>query len=98
MTAMTTARPTIVRTMLPPPGPTLGALLAPESDDGRFSGVDSPLAASATGATSRQPMRAAASDRMKAGRIRTKTEGRAWIGLAPYIGRAAGALSAGAVR
>src|SRR4051812_49696069 len=76
MTPITTARPTIVRTIEPPPGPPdeEDAALDEESED-RFSGVPSPSAAKATGAVSRQPRTAAPRGRRREGRLRINTEG-----------------------
>src|SRR4051812_49919765 len=76
MTPITTARPTIVRTIEPPPGPPdeEDAALDEESED-RFSGVPSPSAAKATGAVSRQPRTAAPRGRRRVGRLRINTEG-----------------------
>src|SRR3954469_16879791 len=76
MTPITTARPTIVRTIEPPPGPPdeEDAALDEESED-RFSGVPSPSAANATGAVSRQPRTAAPKGRRRVGRLRINTEG-----------------------
>src|SRR3954452_6518586 len=75
MTPITTTRPTIVRTIEPPPGPD-------EDDDGvavppddKRSGVFSPSAANATGAVSRQPRTAAPRGRRREGRLRINTEG-----------------------
>src|SRR4051812_212954 len=71
MTPRTTARPTIVRTMLPLL-PALCAALAGSSDEPRFTGLSSLLpAAKATGAVSRQLK--AAAGRM-AWRVRIFTE------------------------
>src|SRR5690242_7692350 len=74
MTPMTTRRPTIVRTIEPPPGPDecVGWEVEPE---GRCSGVFSPSAANATGAVSRQPRTAAPTGRRREGRLRINTEG-----------------------
>src|SRR4051794_16801949 len=58
MTPRTTARPMIVRTMLPPPA-LWAAALAGSSAEPRFSLVFSPSAAKAAGAVSRQPRTAA---------------------------------------
>src|SRR3954447_2927392 len=92
MTPRTTTRPTIVRTMLPPPA--LCAALAGTSAEPRFSGLSSLLpAANAAGAVSRQPTRAAGK---MAWRVRIFTEevcepeearGRARIRLKARIGR-----------
>jgi hypothetical protein len=73
MTPITTARPTIVRTIDPPPGPG-DAALDDEPED-RFSGVFSPSAANATGAVSRQPRTAAPKGRRRVGRVNVNTEG-----------------------
>src|SRR3954447_21683697 len=70
MTARTTRRPTIVRTMLPPPA--LCAALTGSSDEPRFMVLSSLLAAKATGAVSRQLKTAAG--RM-AWRVRIFSEG-----------------------
>src|SRR3954463_5087822 len=72
MTPSTTARPTMVRTMLPLAPALLAA--AAVSFVGRFSAVFSPFAAKTTGAVSRQPKVAAAAAGMSAGRVRI-TEG-----------------------
>src|SRR3954447_24882365 len=92
MTPRTTARPTIVRTMLPPPA--LCAALAGTSDEPRFNVLSSLLpAAKAAGAVSRQPRTAAGK---MAWRVRIFTEevcepeearGRARIRLKARIGR-----------
>src|SRR3954454_2639275 len=66
MAAMTTTRPTIVRTTLPPPAPTWAAL-PPAVSPSRFSGVCSPFAPSATAGTSMTPQRAAVQAGMSAG-------------------------------
>src|SRR3954470_19058378 len=71
MTPRTTTRPTMVRTMLPPPA--LCAALTGSSDEPRFTVLSSPLpAAKATGAVSRQLKTAAG--RM-AWRVRIFSEG-----------------------
>src|SRR3954471_1930950 len=75
MTPITTTRPTIVRTIEPPPGPDEeedGVAVPP---DDRRSGVFSPSAANATGAVSRQPRTAAPRGRRREGRLRINTEG-----------------------
>src|SRR3954468_10250000 len=74
MTPITTARPTIVRTIEPPPGPDEDAVFDDVPED-RFSGVPSPSAANATGAVSRQPRTAAPRGRRREGRLRINTEG-----------------------
>src|SRR3954447_2023318 len=74
MTPMTTTRPTIVRTIEPPPGPDECVGVAVPPDD-RCSGVLSPSAAKATGAVSRQPRTAAPRGRRREGRLRINTEG-----------------------
>src|SRR5689334_452199 len=74
MTPITTARPTIVRTIEPPPGPDGDAALEPAFGS-RCSGVFSPSAANATGAVSRQPRTAAPRGRRKLGRVNVNTEG-----------------------
>src|SRR3954454_21211001 len=91
MTPITTARPTIVRTIEPPPGPPADDAALPVSA-GRLSGVFSPSAANAAGAVSRQPRTAAPRGRRKAGKL-INTEGdRAWIGLTLPIGPALAVL------
>src|ERR1700755_143442 len=86
MTPITTARPTIVRTIEPLPGPPVPRPALPVSE-GSLRGVSSPSDANAAGAVSRQPRTAAPRGRRKAGRV-INTEGdRAWIGLKLPIGR-----------
>src|SRR5918996_5053160 len=87
MTPITIARPTIVRTRPPPVLPAAFAELSPS----RSSGVRSPSAASAAGASSSRPRTAAPTGR-RAGVIRI-TEG-AWIGLSRLIGSGSAALRA----
>src|SRR3954466_14240519 len=72
MTPRTTARPTIVRTMLPPPEDWTAFA---DVSDGRLSLVCSPPAARAAGAGSRQPRRAAATRRRKTWRECIISEG-----------------------
>src|SRR3954470_1630693 len=74
MTPMTTTRPTIVRTIEPPPGPDECVGVAVPPDD-RRSGVLSPSPAKPTGAVSRQPRTAAPRGRRREGRLRINTEG-----------------------
>src|SRR3954454_6882089 len=78
MTPSTTARPTIVRTR--PPPPELGAACLADCA-GRFSGVDSPFAANATGASSTQPKTAVPADKRAWRIVITEGTDRAWIGL-----------------
>src|ERR1044072_5910894 len=74
MTPITTARPTMVRTIDPPPGPDEGAGVAVPPDDS-CSVVFSPSEAKATGAVNRQPRTAAPRGRRKMGRVNVNTEG-----------------------
>src|SRR4051794_15829986 len=69
MTPMTTTRPTIVRTRLPPPAPPATWWPDDLAEPSKFSGVDSPPAASAAGASRSRPRTAAPAEGM-AGEIR----------------------------
>src|SRR5918999_1081888 len=93
MTPITTARPTIVRTMLPPEAPTCcgaSALSPPDT----FSGVCSPSAATARAGASSTPERASADVRTSAARsCIPPRKGRPWIGVPPAIGRSVRGLS-----
>src|SRR5687767_10637759 len=84
MTAITIARPTIVRTS-PPPAEGPAACEASTLGCFRSSGVDSPSAANAAGASRRQLKAAAPAEEMAAGSL--ITEGRLWIGVDPVFGR-----------